>query len=261
MSVEIMQSGGIAMRFFRFGNENGQPFIIIPGVALKSVMESEELIRVQYSALAEECCIYVFDRREDAPEDLSIYDMADDTVIALDMLGIKKAVLYGVSQGGMIALTAAIKRPDLISRLIVCSTAPYIPKAAADVFESWAALAESRRREELVMSFAENVYTEGYRRQYHDAFISFADSVTDGELARFVIMSNSFKGFDIRSELSSIAVPVLTIGAKNDKLFGTEGAELIAAQTNGKKILYPNDAHGVYDENADVLVQIAEHLK
>lgn len=260
MSTETIQAGGITLKYFRFGADTGQPFVIIPGVALKSVMESEEAIKAQYKRLAQKFCVYVLDRRENIPDSYSIYDMADDTAAALDALGIKGAVLYGVSQGGMIAQAIAAKRPDLVIRLIVCSTAPYIPENAGKVFDSWAALAQSRQRDELIMSFGENVYTQGYFEKYRNAFISFADSVTDDELTRFVTMCGGFKGFDVRPELSSIAVPVLAVGAENDKLFGSEGAELIAKLTAGSLKLYSGQAHGVYDENEDVLWQIEEFL-
>ena len=261
MSTETIHTGCITLRYFRFGAENGQPFVIIPGVSLKSVMESDELIKAQYKCLAERFCIYVIDRRENIPDTYSIYDMADDTAAALKALGVKDAVLYGVSQGGMIAQAIAIKHPGLVSRLTVCSTAPYIPERAGKVFDSWAALAQGRQRRELIESFAVNVYTQEYREKYHNAFISFADSVTDDELARFVTMCGGFKGFDVRRELGSITAPVLAIGSENDKLFSSEGAELIAAQTNGKKLIYQNEAHSVYDENADVLAQITAFLK
>ncbi len=69
------------------------------------------------------------------PEEYSVYDMAEDTEKAMDELGLAGAIIYGVSQGGMIAQVIALKRPDLVSRLVLCSTAPYIPEQAHAVYD------------------------------------------------------------------------------------------------------------------------------
>ncbi|MBQ6181273.1 MAG: alpha/beta fold hydrolase [Ruminococcus sp.] len=135
MNIDTINTGDLSVRYFRFGNLSGQPFIIIPGVALKSVVNSADFIANQYKTLADSFCIYVFDRREDMPEEYSVYDMAEDTEKAMDELGLAGAIIYGVSQGGMIAQVIALKRPDLVSRLVLCSTAPYIPEQAHAVYD------------------------------------------------------------------------------------------------------------------------------
>jgi len=52
-------------------------------------------------------------------EPLSVHDMGDQIVAVLDHLGIERAVWAGLSIGGMIALTAALRHPERVSGLIL----------------------------------------------------------------------------------------------------------------------------------------------
>ena len=258
MSIHTLNNDKLTISYCRFGNPDGQPFVILPGLALKSVLESVKMIEQHYKLLADEYDVYLFDRRSDIPECYSIYDMADDTAAALDMLSLKNADIYGVSQGGMMAQIIAVERPDLVRRLALCSTASYIPETSAKTIGAWAEYAERKEVEKLVLSFAGDVYTKAYYEKFRGAFIEFGKTVNDEDLHRFVIMANSCNGYDVRSRLNEIKAPVLVIGAENDKLFSPEIASETAMLTGGELYIYENEAHSVYDENIDVVSRIKE---
>ena len=80
----------LSMRFCRFGNPNGQPLVILPGVALKSVMLSAMLIEKQYRLFSADYDVSVFDRRMDMPDPYPISAMASDTVQAMTQLGLNR---------------------------------------------------------------------------------------------------------------------------------------------------------------------------
>ena len=119
MGVITLENDNMKMRCFRFGTPEGHPFVILPGVALKSVIDLSAAIEAQYSVLAETYDVYVIDRRTNLPVSYSIAEMAEDTAAAMDMLAVENAVVYGVSQGGMIAQEIALRRPELVRKLIL----------------------------------------------------------------------------------------------------------------------------------------------
>jgi pimeloyl-ACP methyl ester carboxylesterase len=55
-------------------------------------------------------------------EPFSYWDSADDLRALLHHLGIKRAVLAGMSQGGFLSLRAALRYPDLVRALILIDT-------------------------------------------------------------------------------------------------------------------------------------------
>ena len=260
MEIQSINYNSHTVRYFRFGNPDGQPFVIIAGVAVRSVMESAEFIRQQYISFEKDYNVYVIDRRTDVYDGYDINDMADDIIHVLDSLSVRNADIYGVSQGGMIAQSIAVNRPDIVRRLVLCSTGSYVNDSALEVMNKWRKFAENHDAEKLMLSFAENVYTPAYCEKYHNAFIKLGELLTEKELDRFSIIVKCTDKFDIRSKLSYINCPLLVIAAENDRIFGTEPSENIAELTGGELYIYKNEAHGVYDENADVLVKIKNFL-
>jgi len=57
----------------------------------------------------------------DLDRPLRIDGLADDTVAAMGQLGVKKADLFGYSLGAGVALTIAVRHPELVERLVLAS--------------------------------------------------------------------------------------------------------------------------------------------
>ena len=60
-------------------------------------------------------------RTADIDRPLSPEQMADDTVAALDHLGIEKADLFGYSMGAEVALHVVLRHPDVVRKLVLAS--------------------------------------------------------------------------------------------------------------------------------------------
>ncbi len=253
MNIETARTNNVSMQYFRFGNENGKPFVILPGVAIKSVMGSAELIAAQYAALADHFDMYVIDRRRELPDKYSIIDMAEDTAAVMEHLSLQHSIVYGVSQGGMIAELIAADRPDLVDRLILCSTAPYLDEGSASAIDIWTERAAHKDITGLTEAFAESIYTKSYCEMYRDAFTAFAAAVTEDDLERFIVIAGGTKGFDARDRLPSVKCPVLVIAGSEDRIFAPALSEEIARLTGGTLRIFACQAHGVYDECPDVI--------
>ncbi|MBQ1368576.1 MAG: alpha/beta hydrolase, partial [Firmicutes bacterium] len=142
--VKTVEFDGKQVDYIRFGNKDGNTLVILPGLSLKSVMGAAEAIVGAYSLLAEDHEIYLFDHIREEPEGYGIDDMAEDTLKAFDLLGLEHVDLMGVSMGGMVAQTIALKRNDVVDSLILCSTTSNVKGLDHAVFENWKKLAEER---------------------------------------------------------------------------------------------------------------------
>ena len=63
-----------------------------------------------------------FGRTESDGNRFTYWDSAEDCIRLLDHLGIERAVVGGMSQGGFLALRAALKWPDRVKALVLIST-------------------------------------------------------------------------------------------------------------------------------------------
>ncbi|MBI5535512.1 MAG: alpha/beta fold hydrolase [Deltaproteobacteria bacterium] len=66
--------------------------------------------------------------------------MGDDVAAVLDACGVKKAVIVGISMGGMIAMHFAIHHPERASGLVLLATTPGLPWGRPPTLHAMAAL-------------------------------------------------------------------------------------------------------------------------
>ena len=241
------------MRYFRFGSGD-RTMVILPGLSVQSVMGSAEAVAQEYAAFTDDFTVWVFDRREDLPSRYTVSEMAADTAEALEKLGLRDICLFGASQGGMISLCIGQDHPKLISKLILGSSACRVSEKQYEVISGWVSLAKQKDRAGLYLSFGEKLYPEHVFEAYRPVFESMAETVTDDELNRFIILAEGTKGFDVSDKMDLISCPVLSIDADDDMVLLPEAGQLIADKFRDKpgfsRYTYSGLGHAVFDTAA-----------
>ncbi|MBO6158232.1 MAG: alpha/beta hydrolase [Firmicutes bacterium] len=248
------------MDYLRFGREEGEKFVILPGLSLVSVLGAAQGIMSAYALLAENYDVYLFDHIQEEPEGYKISGMAEDTLSALHQLGLEKIHLMGVSMGGMVAQTIALKEPELVSSLILCSTTMNAKHGNAAVFEEWKRLAEEGNVPALMESFGENVYTPSFYEQYKDVILASGQGATALDLRNFLISLNAIRHFDVSGKIQKISCPAFVLGAGEDRVLGKEAAGEMAEALSAEILISEGYGHGVYDEAPDYLTHINHFL-
>ncbi len=103
---------------------SGFPLLLIQGLGW-----SKWGSRAQWPAYAERRRVLAFDNRGTGlsakpPGPYTIEELADDAASVLDSRGLERADVYGHSMGGFIALTLALRRPELVRSLVLVGTGP-----------------------------------------------------------------------------------------------------------------------------------------
>ena len=261
--IETVDTDRFRMRFFRCGRGE-RTYVILPGLSVQGVMGAAEAIAEAYAFMEDEFTIYVFDRREDVPPVYTVEDMARDTAAAFRILGLKDICLFGASQGGMMAQVIAIEEPDLIERLVLGSTASHEPVQEFGALEKWIGLAEQRDRTGLYLEFGRQIFPPEVFEQQKEALAAAAETVTDEELDRFIIMANGVKGFDVTGRLDRISCPVLIMGVYEDAVLGSDAtmeiAEKLDEQPGFRLFMYIGYGHAAYDTAPDYRQRIWKFL-
>ena len=262
--IAAVETDDFKMDYLQFGNGD-ETLVILPGLSVQSVMGSADAVVKAYQQLADHYTICLFDRRKELPAEYSLQDMADDTAQAIAAAGLDEVNLFGVSQGGMIAMGIAIEHPELVKKLVLGSTSSDITKETYQLIDKWIQMAKEGRAEDLYLSFGEMLYPEDVFNQSKDLLKAAAKTVTKEDLDRFIILAQSLRDFDITDELDQIACPVLLIGSKDDRVLGVEATQVIAEHLSGRPdfelYLYDGYGHAAYDTAPDYKERVLSFLE
>ena len=245
--------GDTDMYYAAFG-DGPKKLVVLPGLSdgLTTVKGKAWLLAAPYQRFFRDYTVYMFSRKNDMPEGYRIEDMADDQVIAMRNLGIDRACILGVSQGGMIAQSIAIRHPEVVERLILAVTTPYANEVVKHTVSSWIELVNRGDHRSLMMDTAEKMYSEGYLRKNRKYFPLVARFTKPSSYDRFLKNANAILRFDALGELSKISCPTLIIAGSDDKTVGNDApGELKSGIANSELFVYEGLGHGAYEEAKD----------
>ncbi|MCR5006658.1 MAG: alpha/beta hydrolase [Clostridiales bacterium] len=245
--------GSTSMYYVAFGS-GSKKLVVLPGLSdgLATVKGKAWVLAAPYKRFLRDYTVYMFSRKNEMPEGYSIVDMANDQVTAMKKLGIEKACVLGVSQGGMIAQCIAIDHPEVVERLILAVTAPNANEVARDAVTGWIGMAERGDHRALMIDTAEKMYSEKYLRKNRKVFPLLARFTKPASYDRFYKNAFAILGFDVRSELSKISCPTLIIAGGDDKTVGNDAChELHNGITNSALFVYDAYGHGLFEEAKD----------
>ena len=245
---------GFSMEYLKFGH-GSNILVIIPGISVQSAILYPLFIAKQYKLFWDDFTVYIFDRRTEVPPVYSVSDMAYDTARAIKYLGLENISIFGASQGGMIAMETALQYPELVKKLVLCSTAMRIDEERFSVIDEWIKYARNNDKKSLFLSFGEKIYPKDTFEKFREALCGIAETVSEEELERFIIIADGAKNFDITEKVSSIKCPVMLVSDNDDKVFGTEPtlemAEIFKSNNGFEMEIYSGFGHAVYDMSND----------
>lgn len=250
------------MDYITFGTGSNY-LVMLPGLGdgLTTVKGTALAFSVAYSAYAKNHKVYVFSRKNRLEENASTRSMAKDLVAAMKVLGITKADVIGISQGGMIAQYAAIDYPDMVHKLVLAVTSSKPNETLCRTVNSWIEMAKAQNYKSLIIDTAEKSYSEKYLKKYRLLYPLLGILGKPKDFRRFLIHANSCLLHNACEELEKITCPVLVIGGGCDKIVGSDSSYEIAQQIPDSKLfVYDNLGHAAYEEAKDFSRRVLDFL-
>ncbi len=254
--------GNSEMDYISFGNGN-KKLIILPGLGdgLSTVRGMAFVFSIIYRIYAKEFTVYVFSRKNHLQEGYSTREMAKDHAEAMTVLGISKADVLGISQGGMIAQYLAIDYPDLINKLILAVTSAKPNETIKKVVGVWMEMAMQGNYKDLLIDTAEKSYSERYLKKYRRFYPFIGRIGKPKSVQRFLIQAASCISHNAYAELNKIKCPTLVIGGDCDKIVGTTAAVAIAEKISQSELfIYNGLGHAAYEEAKDFNERVLNFL-
>ena len=258
---ENIRFNGHDCDFISFGSGD-DVLIMLPGVGdgFKTAKGVAVPFSVMYRCFAKDFRVFVFSRRNRMFKGFTTKDMADDIASIMEKLGIEKAHVFGVSQGGMIAQQMAIRHPEKVKSLVLAVTAPRANDIMKDSLNTWLEMADRGDYKGIMLDTAERSYTGAYleRGRKLNNVIALA---RPKDYTRFRILCESCLEHDAHGELGKISCPAFIIGADSDKVLGGEASkELAAGIPDAELYMYEGYSHGVYEQAKDFNSRVLEFL-
>ena len=175
-----------------------------------------------------------------ALEGLSIQQFADDAVGLLDHLGVRSAVVGGISLGAAIALRLAIHYPERVSGLIIARPA-WICEAAPERLRIYIDVAELLAQYGAEQGLTRLEATERYRLMMSESpdnaasMRSFFDREPTSTVALLSRIPAQGPGVT-REQMSRLALPTLVIANEGDYVHSIAMAAAVAELIPGAKL-------------------------
>ena len=196
------------------------------------------------------------------PEGYTIREMAEDQVKAMQALGMEKAAVMGVSQGGMIAQCIAIDHPELVEKLIIAVSAPAVNEKIKACVEGWIDCVQQNDHKRLMIDTAEKSYSKAYLRKYRKYYPVIGQLGKPKDYTRFLRNAEAILAFDATQDLTKITCPTLIIGGEEDQIVGGEASyEMHRKIGTSNLFMYEGLGHAAYEEAKDFNERVLRFLK
>jgi 3-oxoadipate enol-lactonase len=148
------------------------------------------------------------------PGPYTIDQLADDVNALFDHLKLDRVYFCGLSMGGMTAMSLALRAPQRLHKIVLCSTAPKIGTP-----ETWNTRIETVRTggmAAVVDGVLQRWYTSEFRASAPQAIESTRQTLLKTSVEGYVACCAAVRDADMRDAIVGIQVPTLIITGAHD---------------------------------------------
>jgi len=237
-------ANGIEVYYEIHGRE-GAPWLVLS----HSLACSVRMWDPQIEALKADYRILAYDSRghgaTEAPKGAYTLELlADDLSALLKTLQVEKPHYCGLSMGGMIGQTFALKYPGVLRSLALADTTSRYPAEAAGLWAERIRTAETQGMEPLAQPTLERWFTEPFRRAHPATVEAVRKLIVATPVAGYAGCSHAIPKINLTARLKEIRCPILVIVGADDPGTPVSMAREIHENAPGSKLaILPQAAH------------------
>ena len=238
------RANGIDVNYEIHGKE-GAPWLVLG----HSLACSVRMWDPQIAALKSQYQILAFDTRGHGASEAtkgaySLELLADDLFSLLKEKKIDEAHFCGLSMGGMIGQTFALKYPGVFQTLALADTTSRYPAEAWPLWQERIKTAETKGMEPLAQPTLERWFTEPFRRNQAAAVEGVRKLILATPVAGYAGCCHAIPKINLTARLKEIKCPILVIVGADDPGTTVAMAEEIRDNAPGSKlVILPSAAH------------------
>lgn len=267
--IEFAQTRDGAVAYTVLGT-SGPAMVLVPGLLSHiEVALDEPRLRAVLERLAERCRVVLLDRRgtglsERVGIEPTTAAAVEDIVAILDRIGERRAILFGASVGGTIAIDCAATMPQRVSGLVLygCNargswSEDYPWAMKSEVLQRWLEVLHAEWGAATSLeAFAPSVAHEPQMQQWWARMLR--TGVSQNGMAAIL---RAFHQMDVRDRLATLDVPTLVIQRKGDQIVREGAGRYLAEAIPGAELVMQDGAdHWWWHGDADAVLGAVERF-
>ncbi len=247
------------INYITFG-KGSKPLIMIQGLNTNGIKGAANSLAYMYRIFAKDYKVYLFDRKAEVYDGITVRELAADIAETMDALGLVNADVFAVSQGGMIGQYLAIDRHDLVHRMVLAVTLSRNNDVVKEVLSNWIEMTRQENYKELVVDMAVKMYSDAYVKRYKPFMPLLTAMQKPKDKDRFITLAKACLTCNAYDELDQIKCPVLVLGGSRDKVTTGQASVEIAEKLGCEIYMYEDLGHAAYEEAKDFNRRVYDFL-
>jgi pimeloyl-ACP methyl ester carboxylesterase/DNA-binding SARP family transcriptional activator len=247
----------------------GEPDVVLVPGFVSNVEHYWEMpvARRMFSRIAERSRLILWDKRgtglSDPVADVpTLEERMLDLTAVLDAAGSERPVLYGVSEGGPMAMMFAARFPERVRALVLYGTGPRF-RQCDELPNGWDPSTSAPLVEELYEHWGTGALLEIFAPSHarspasREVFGRFQRAGASPSMGRAMV--EAMLAMDVRHLLGDIAAPTLVVHRADDRMIRVEGGRLVAERVPGAVFVeLPGEDHFPFLTDMDDVVDELE---
>ncbi|RSK28359.1 alpha/beta hydrolase [Bacillus sp. HMF5848] len=242
----------------------GPPLLLIEGLGYASWMWNYNV-----TELSRHFSVIVFDNRgvgkSDKPDvEYTIELFADDAAELVRTLGFEKVHVLGVSMGGFVAQEFAIKYPEIVDKLILCSTSFGGPNMIPIPQDTLAIMMKAGSEDMTVENMkygSSTALNESTLADKEDVLDCIVKNKLDSPQPKFAYQRQLFAGasFNAEDRVATITADTLVLAGKGDRVVPYKNSFLLQEKMPQSQVAIIEDGGHVFfmerpDETNSIII-------
>ncbi|MBI9050529.1 MAG: alpha/beta fold hydrolase [Anaerolineaceae bacterium] len=265
--MAIVNVNGVNLYYELHGPDNADVIVFSNGIFMSTASWG-----YQIAAMKEHFRVLVYDCRgmwksEHPAGPYSMDQHADDLSALLLALDIPSAHVAGISYGGEVSMTFAIKYPHMVKSLIVSSSVSQLDPLLSAIGQSWTAAIQSGNPDTLFEVTLPYNFSESWIAENQGILDASRKKYAEMDFTSVGELMAAFTRLDLTGQLKQINAPTLVLVGEEDILKSRKYAEIIADEiADAELIIIPHAGHAVCLEkpasfNSAILGFVLKHCE
>tara|TARA_Y100000588_G_scaffold54228_1_gene51406 strand:- start:7139 stop:7927 length:789 start_codon:yes stop_codon:yes gene_type:complete len=231
-----IDANGISIHYSIEGPDDGPVVVLSHSLAANLAMWDWQM------PVLEDFRVVRYDTRghggTDAPAgEYTLETLADDLFGFLDALNLDTVHYVGLSMGGMIGQTAALKDQSRFLSLGLCDTSSVVPLAGKEAWTERIAVARAEGMEAVMPSTIERWFSPEYQKNESGEVDKIREMIRSTPVDGFCGCCHAIMGLDLTDQLSVITLPTLLVVGEDDPGTPVSAHEVIQGEIVGSELI------------------------